>query len=208
MSLDISIHRRSSVEALNSNTCTNDGAGEAGQCTGSLNSDGTNYLNESEPGVYRVEVKMSVSMVVPTTTADINLDVETTKPETTYDTEKDKTSILGKIQRASYTWDDTQYVCSVSNTVPTIRYYNTSHSHTYVEIPLARAEVTNHAGQEALATTGSTCYNSTSFWDKVYMHNSSVIMISPEGITNSNNNKVRSECTQDATLRRNLYDSR
>jgi len=178
------------------NTCMNNTGTivtDENVCTDRANIDHVHvsYLDETQPGIYSVEVKVKINIVVPTTAAESTRTIKTTQ-SATYDQMRQNINILHKIQRASYTVGDKSAVCGINNTSPNILYYEAHGKECSTEIPLT--------GLANVASTDNKMVLDC-FWDNVY--NSSV------GESTSYNSKhPQSTCNRDWTLRRKVFDSR
>lgn len=199
ISLDISIHRAPSVAQYNHNTCEDTGSTTAANkkiCTAGTNMD--NILDENLPGTYNVEVKLNINMVVPTTTADLNKNVQNVQQSATYSKEKHDVNILHSIKRASYSIDDMRTACSINDTAPSIRYYDGNDNETFSEIPLTGVGKGESEEIKMLADR---------FWDNVYRSNGHESMSSGAAEDDHTNNAL-SVCNRDLMLRRKVFDSR
>ena len=203
MSLDISIHRAPSVAQYNHNTCEDNASTAAANeeiCTTGTNMDNVhmNYLDETIPGTYNVEVKVSINMVVPTTTIGLNKDVQNTYQSATYSLAKQDMNILHSIQRASYLIEGMQPACSINNPAPSIRYYDGIDCGTFTEIPLSSV---------GKGENGANKIPADRFWDNIYSSNGHESMKSDTAEGDHKNNAL-SVCNRDLTLRRKVFDSR
>jgi len=187
------------VAEHNGDTCINDASiitNDKNVCTDRADIDNVHvsYLDQTQPGIYSVEVKVNINMVVPTTAvAESTRTIETTKQSATYSKVRQDINILHKIQRASYSMSDKPAVCSINNTSPSIRYYDAHGEKSSIEIPLT--------GLANVASTNNKMLLDR-FWDKV--HHSSV----GESTSYYYGKHSQSTCNRDCTLRRKVFDSR